>query len=74
MVHKLGDLGITMRYLETAEKASNMVIPFGMVGDVARQFFGGGKSSDEIDKLLRDADITKEDLIRKIKTMKEKED
>ena len=76
MVNELGDLGITMRYLETAEKASNVVIPFGMVGDIARQVLGGNKSSDEIVVLLKEANITVEDIknaIEMFKEMKEKD-
>ena len=76
MVRDLGDLGITMRYLETAEKASNVVIPFGMVGDIAKQILGGNKSSDEIAVLFKEANITVEDIknaIEMFKTMKEED-
>ena len=70
MVRDLGDLGTTMRYLETAEKASNVVIPFGMVGDIARQVLGGNKSSDEIVGLLKETGLTVEDIKNTIKTAK----
>ena len=77
MINDLGDLGTTMRYLETAEKASNIVIPFGMIGDIAKQVLTGNKSPSEIDKLLKGTGVTMEDLkelIAVAKTMKEKDE
>lgn len=75
MLAELGDLGTTMRYLETAEKATNMVIPFGMIGDVAKQVLTGNKSPNELAKLLQKVGITEEDLkdFVKAKAMKEKD-
>lgn len=76
MIEVLGDLGTDMRYLESVEKSSNIVIPpLRMLGNIAKQALKGDKSPSEIDKLLKEAGITMEDLKELIvmaKAMKEK--
>ena len=76
MIEVLGDLGTDMRYLESVEKSSNIVIPpLRTLGNIAKQALKGDKSPSEIDKLLKEAGITMEDLKELIvmaKAMKEK--
>ena len=77
-VSKFGDLGRDIEYLKAAEKSGKMVLPPPtIIGDVLRQALGGNKSSNEIDKLLKEADLTMEDLKELVvlaKTMKKKDE
>ena len=77
-VSKFGDLGRDIEYLKAAEKSGKMVLPPPtIIGDVLRQALGGNKSSNEINKLLKEADLTMEDLKELVvlaKTMKKKDE
>ena len=77
-VSKFGDLGRDIEYLKAAEKSGKMVLPPPtIIGDVLRQALGGNKSSNEIDKLLKEAGLTMEDLKELVvlaKTMKKKDE
>ena len=62
MIQVLGDLGTDMRYFESVEKSSNIVIPpIRMLGNIAKQALKGDKSSDEAVETFKEAGITKED-------------